>query len=74
MGRLFKRLVAGTDFDGLGFRCLRHSFINLVLSKEIPAERLATWTGQLDTKLTTPTVLQADVERGKQAESRGGCR
>lgn len=57
MDRLFQRLVAGTDFNGLGFRCLRHSFISLVLRKGIPAERVATWVGHLDTKLTTTTYL-----------------
>ena len=57
MDRLFARLVSGTDFNGLGFRCLRHSFISLVLSKGIPAERVRTWVGHLDTKLTTSTYL-----------------
>lgn len=55
MDRLFARLVRATEFDGLTFYCLRHSFISLMLSKGIPAEQITTWVGHLDIKLTTTT-------------------
>lgn len=55
MDRLFARLVKDTEFGGLTFYCLRHSFISLVLSKGIPAEQITTWVGHLDIKLTTTT-------------------
>jgi integrase len=53
MDRLFQRLVSGTEFEGLTFYCLRHSFISLMLAKSIPAGQVALWAGHLDTKLTT---------------------
>jgi len=55
MDRLFARLVKNTEFAGLTFYCLRHSFISLMLSKGIPAEQITTWVGHLDIKLTTTT-------------------
>lgn len=55
MDRLFARLVRDTEFGGLTFYCLRHSFISLMLSKGIPAEQITTWVGHLDIKLTTTT-------------------
>jgi integrase len=55
MDRMFQRLVSGTEFDGLTFYCLRHSFISLILAKAVPASQVALWAGHLDTKLTTTT-------------------
>lgn len=55
MDRLFRRLVSGTEYEGLTPYCLRHSFISLMLAKLIPADQIAMWVGHLDTKLTMTT-------------------
>ena len=55
MDRLFARLVAGTEFDGLTLYCLRHSFISLALAKGVPAEQVAQWVGHTSTQLTVTT-------------------
>ncbi len=49
------RLIRNSDFDGLVFHALRHSFISLMLSRGISVEIVGLWVGHLD-RNTTATV------------------
>ena len=46
------RLIKDTEFDGLGFHALRHSFISLMLSRGISVEVVGQWVGHLDRNTT----------------------
>ena len=50
--RRWSHLVRGSDFDGLGFHGLRHSFISLMLSRGISVEVVGQWVGHLDRNTT----------------------
>ncbi len=51
----WSRLIRGSEFDGLGFHALRHSFISLMLSRGVSVEIVGQWVGHLD-RNTTATV------------------
>ncbi len=44
----WEQLIHGTDFGGLGFHALRHSFISLMLSRGVNVEVVGQWVGHLD--------------------------
>ena len=50
--RGWSRLIRGTDFEGLGFHGLRHSFNSVALSKRTPVKVLGQWVGHLDRNTT----------------------
>lgn len=50
--RHWARLIKDTDFDGLRFHSLRHSFISTMLAKGVRAEQVAQWVGHLDVRTT----------------------
>ena len=45
MRTLWNRLLSGTQFEGLQFYALRHSFVSLAVSKNVPPVVLAGWVG-----------------------------
>ncbi len=50
--RRWSRLIHDSEFDGLGFHGLRHSFISLMLSRGINVEVVGQWVGHLDRNTT----------------------
>lgn len=53
--RRWSRLTRDSDFEGLGFHGLRHSFISLMLSRGVSVEVVGQWVGHLD-RNTTATI------------------
>ncbi len=51
--RHWARLIKDTDFDGMRFHGLRHSFISTMLVKGVRAEQVARWVAHLDIRTTT---------------------
>ncbi len=51
----WSKAIRGSDFDGLVFHALRHSFISLMLSRGVSVEVVGQWVGHLD-RNTTATV------------------
>ncbi len=50
--RAWKRVVKDSEFEGLRFHALRHSYISTMLAKGVRAEQVAKFVGHLDIRTT----------------------